>query len=45
MHLLNRRLLISEMEDNGVKHGWIKSGILLRVGMTTTASWFMHGVF
>jgi hypothetical protein len=25
MHLLNGRLLISEMEENGVKHGWINS--------------------
>jgi hypothetical protein len=34
MYLLNGRLLISEMEENCVKHGWMNSGLLLRVGMT-----------
>jgi hypothetical protein len=44
MHLLNGRLLISEREDNGVKHGWINSELLLRDGMTMTVLWLKHGV-
>jgi hypothetical protein len=45
MHLLNGRLLISEMEENGVNRGWINSGLLLRVGTTRAILWLRHGVF
>jgi hypothetical protein len=44
MHILNGRLLISEMEENGVKHGLIDSGLLLMVGMTRNVLWLRHGV-
>jgi hypothetical protein len=45
MHLLNGRLLMSETEENGVKHGWKNSGILLRVAITRTVLWLWGGVF
>jgi hypothetical protein len=45
MHLLNGRLLISEREENGVKHGWINSELLLRVGMTRAVLWLRNCVF
>jgi hypothetical protein len=44
MPLLNGRLLISEREENGEKHGWINSELLLSDGMTRMVLWLRHGV-
>jgi hypothetical protein len=45
MHLLNERLLILDREENGVKHDWINSELLLRDGMIKIVLWLMHGAF
>jgi hypothetical protein len=45
MQILNVRLLIKKMEENGVKHVCRSSGILLRVGMNMIVLWLRDGVF